>query len=269
MRSPILQAGLMALVASMIGSQGCMPFSKYMRLKRRAEQLEAELRQKESQLADDDTLLQSLREQMRAKDQLIQLYEDKSKEAEELARKARQELDQVQSQLDSRLQDIAARHPGVEAGPGKLTIEGTLLFALGSAEVSQKGKALLRDVAEKFKGSDEIIQIDGHTDDIPVKKPETVDKFGTNWGLSAMRAAAVAALLADYGIPGERMMVRAFSKFQPRAQGKTDAARRQNRRVEVFFVPPQLPELKAAVEHAPEPIEPPEPGGEGEAGDEG
>jgi len=244
MRAVVVKAGVVALVVCALGSQGCLvPWKKYIGLKRKYDDAVAELERKDRQLADANTRIDQLRDQLSAKDQIVKLYEDKKKEAEDLAAQARAQL----ARLQKRLEEIARTHgPGVEVIEGGILIRDQLLFPLGSAEVSEKGKRLLADVAAKFKASNEVIQVDGHTDDIPVKKPETVQKFGDNWGLSAMRAVAVARLLEKNGIPGKRLYIRGFSMFRPRVPNTSAENRSRNRRVEVMFLPPQAAGAPAA-----------------------
>lgn len=237
MKAVVLKAGLVALVACALGSQGCVvPWAKYVGLKRKYDDAVGELERKDRQLADANTRIDQLRDQLNAKDQIVKLYEDKKKEAEALAAQARAQLDKLQK----RLEEIARTHgPGVEVIEGGILIRDQLLFPLGSAEVSEKGKKLLADIAAKFKATNEVIQVDGHTDDIPVKKPATVQKFGDNWGLAAMRAVAVARLLQASGIPGKRLYIRGFSMYRPRVPNTSLESRSKNRRVEVMFLPPQ------------------------------
>ena len=237
MKPTLLKAGVVALMACAVASQGCLvPWNKYIGLKRKYEDAVAELERKDRQLADANTRIQQLNDELKTKNQIVKLYEDKKREAEALAAQARAQLDKLQK----RLEEIARTHgPGVEVIEGGILIRDQLLFPLGSAEVSEKGKKLLADVAAKFKNTNEVIQVDGHTDDIPVKKPETVKKFGDNWGLAAMRAVAVARLLEKNGIPGKRIYIRGFSMYRPRVPNTSPENRSKNRRVEVMFLPPQ------------------------------
>jgi len=249
MKGLVFRVGVAMLVASALASQGCLvPWKKYQDLKRKYEGASGDLEQRESELGDARTRLEGLRGQLKttsqqldAANQIVKLYEDKKKEAEAIARRTRTELDKLQK----RLEEIARTHEGVEVVDGTLIIRDQLLFELGSAAVSEKGKKVLQDVAAKFKATDEIIQVDGHTDNIPVKKAETVKRFTDNWGLSAARASAVVRLLAKYGIPERRLYTRGFSMHRPRVPNTNAANRSKNRRVEVMFLPPTVAGPKA------------------------
>ncbi len=241
MTTRLFRAGAVALIALSVASSGCIvPWSKYIKLKKRYDQLAVEVERKDSQLADDQERIASLTEELKSKDQLIKLYEDKKKDAERIAADTAAKLKALQDRLDK----LAGEYEGVERIPGGIAITDQLLFPLGSADISPEGQKLLQRIAGDFKGSNEIIQIDGHTDDTRVAKPETVKKFTDNWGLSAARALAVLRLLARNGIPETRLFARAFSMYKPRVPNTSPANKAKNRRVEVYFLPPDY--LKAA-----------------------
>lgn len=238
MRSLALRAVTIGVVAMSFASQGCLvPWSKYLKVKKRVDELEAELREKDSQLADDAVLIQTLRDQLTAKDQLITLYEKEKNEAVALTRATKEELDALKSKLDKQMQDFANRHRDVSYENGGLSIKSSLLFEFASDKVSAEGQAVLKDLAAEFKDTEGLFQIDGHTDDVPVKRPDSVARFIDNWGLSANRACAVVRVLEESGLLGSRLYARAFSKFRPKAAGSTEAARSQNRRVEIYLIP--------------------------------
>lgn len=231
----VLAVGLIGLS---VASQGCLvPWSKYIKVKNQYTQLASEVETKDRQIAVDQERIDSLTEELRSKDQLIRLYEDKSKDAESLAADTRKRLAEVQEKL----RKIAERAgPKVELGEGVLTIKDELLFALGSADISPEGQKVLQDIAAEFKNADTIIRIDGHTDDHKVSKRATIEKFKDNWGLAAARARAVLKLLAKTGVAERRMYLRAFSMYRPRVLNTNEANRAKNRRVEVYFLPPEL-----------------------------
>ena len=243
MKGRLVRVGAVALIALSLGAQGCLvPWNKYIALKKKYELLSGEVESKNSQLADDQERITSLneqignsKEQLTSKNQLIQLYKDKEEAARRIADQTKIELTEFQKKLDA----IAGRHKDVTAGPGTLTIADKLLFPLGSADISPEGTKVLADIAAEFKGSEVVLRVDGHTDNIPVSKPATVEKFVNNWGLSAMRAATVVTALAKAGMPEKNMYVRAFGMHRSRVANDTPENRAQNRRVEVLFIPPE------------------------------
>ena len=117
---------------------------------------------------------------------------------------------------------------------GRLRFASDLTFALGSATVSEKAKEALAKLAEILKqeaARDVIVSVYGHTDDVPVRRPETVRLFRDNQGLSEARARAVSDVLGGQGIAGSRITTKGFGQTQPIST--TDKAR--NRRVEIYL----------------------------------
>lgn len=116
------------------------------------------------------------------------------------------------------------------------------MFKPGSAEIRDEMKPVLKEIADtlaqpRFKNY--LLEIQGHTDDIPVKTPQ----FSSNWDLSAARSLATLKLFAEYGITPSRMAMGAFAEFRPRAPNRSPDGtaypenQAMNRRVQVHVVP--------------------------------
>lgn len=122
---------------------------------------------------------------------------------------------------------------------GRLTVNmlDKILFSSGSAEIKEKGIAVLQRVAEVVKDiEDKAIRVEGHTDNVAISS-RLKDKFASNWELSAARAATVVRALRDANIPGERLSAVGYGPFQPVADNKTKEGRAQNRRIQIVLVP--------------------------------
>ena len=76
------------------------------------------------------------------------------------------------------------------------------------------------------------LQIDGHTDDLPV----VGGRYRSNWELSAARASSVAAYLAERGIPRQHLIVAGLADTEPVATDHSDLSRQLNRRIEIRLV---------------------------------
>jgi len=109
-------------------------------------------------------------------------------------------------------------------------------FGSGSAELSESGKAILRDVAAKIKTEaykDYQITVEGHTDDSPIKTLQ----FPSNWELSTARASAVVHFFLDQGIAAQRLRAAGYADTYPKAPNHDGAGKAlpdnqaQNRRV--------------------------------------
>jgi outer membrane protein OmpA-like peptidoglycan-associated protein len=113
-----------------------------------------------------------------------------------------------------------------------LTVKGRwatqgILFETGKADLKPESRPVLTEIASTLqKYPDLKILIEGHTDN--------VGSAASNLTLSDNRAAAVkAALVADFGIAGDRMTTKGFGDTKPAVPNTTPAGRAQNRRVEI------------------------------------
>jgi chemotaxis protein MotB len=141
------------------------------------------------------------------------------------------------------LEDFARDNDMVtyDASMGIVKFKSDLLFEKGSDVVSPTAIESVKSLCgilntEQAKEFDVIVA--GHTDDIPISRPETKAKHPTNWHLSAHRAISVADVMIDTGIVPQRVSVRGFSEYRPvapNAPGKKGNP--QNRRVEIYIVP--------------------------------
>jgi len=77
----------------------------------------------------------------------------------------------------------------------------------------------------------------GHTDNIPIVKPETKAKHPTNWHLSVHRAISVMNVLRGGAVAPDRLGVMGYGEYRPAVANDTKANRAKNRRVEVYLVP--------------------------------
>ncbi|OGR17465.1 MAG: flagellar motor protein MotB [Desulfobacterales bacterium GWB2_56_26] len=154
----------------------------------------------------------------------------------ELARKVNI-LEQYRSEFFGRLRAAIAENPLVRIEGDRFVLQAELLFPSGSAELSDRGKEELGDLAEVLGGLISVIpkdlnwilRVDGHTDRVPINTPV----FASNWELSTARAVSVVRYLTDLGIPAERLAATGFGEFHPIDPGGTAEAFRKNRRIEM------------------------------------
>ncbi len=109
----------------------------------------------------------------------------------------------------------------------ELEMKSDLLFLSGEAELSKKALPVLRKIAEVLGRMPNMINVEGHTDNVPI---DTVE-FPSNWDLSAARATSVVReLVKDYLNP-KRLAVVGYGEFHPIADNNTEEGRFKNRRV--------------------------------------
>ncbi len=121
----------------------------------------------------------------------------------------------------------------VRTGEGvAFRMQGEVLFSAGQAVITDSGKTTLKALAKALEREGKMIRVDGHTDAQPIRR----SKWKSNLDLSIARSLAVAAYLKEQGFPAERLSVAGYGEFRPEVQGASDAALRQNRRVEVLML---------------------------------
>ncbi|WP_137719205.1 flagellar motor protein MotB [Methylobacillus flagellatus] len=114
----------------------------------------------------------------------------------------------------------------------RIDIADSLLFASGSATLADAALPPLNAIASTLRGLPYPLQIEGHTDDRPIRNL----LFDSNWELSAMRATAVLHVMAEAGIAASRLAVQAFADTRPVADNSTPEGRTSNRRVSVMVM---------------------------------
>ena len=140
------------------------------------------------------------------------------------------------AEIDARQAHI--RNP--EAGTVGMDMQNPLLFASGSAQLSIKGRHILKRLAKTLKSTPDTaaIRIIGHTDPVPLNRSLKAG-FIDNWGLSAARAAAVARrLIWSNGIDAKRIRIEGSAQYDPVVANTSPANMARNRRVELFVAMP-------------------------------
>lgn len=122
---------------------------------------------------------------------------------------------------------------------GRIGISGRLLFSLNSDQLQPDGRKLLSSLVGPLRAylgaRDELLMVSGFTDDHAVRASNS--EFADNWELSAQRALTVTRTLIDEGMPSGLVFAAAFGSEQPITPNVNEAARAQNRRVEMAPVP--------------------------------
>jgi len=163
-------------------------------------------------------------------------------EMEKIAREARlaqmkNTYDQLVGKLES---EIERGEVTISELQGKLTVNMVerILFDSGRAEVKPEGLDVLQRVGNILKeAQDKVVQVEGHTDSVPISG-RLKERFPSNWELSTARAANVVHFLQDQvGIDGERLAVTGYGPYRPIADNDTPEGREQNRRIQIVLVP--------------------------------
>ena len=146
-------------------------------------------------------------------------------------------------ELNVMLQDFASSSEMVnyDVGSGVVKFKSDLLFQKGSDQVAADAVAPLKTLCKILnskQGSNFDIIIAGHTDDIPIKKPDTRAKHPTNWHLSSHRAISVLNIMTANNVAPTRLSVRAFGEYRPvMPNAPNKKGNPKNRRVDIYIVP--------------------------------
>ena len=126
----------------------------------------------------------------------------------------------------------------------RLNLSDEILFASGSAELEEQGRQVLRKLARKLLEIEYRVEVQGHTDDLPIRRALT-RRYPTNWELAGARAARVARELEAVGVNAQRLTAVSYADHRPVAPNDTPEGRSRNRRIEIRLLPPKNGEQKA------------------------
>lgn len=119
----------------------------------------------------------------------------------------------------------------------QLSMKGALLFDSGNAVLKDQSKPVLDKVGvilERY-GSDAVIEIEGHTDNVPIHN----SKFADNEELSSARALSVFYYLVENtSLDPSNLRHAGMGDRTPVADNSTDEGRSKNRRVEIRIYNP-------------------------------
>lgn len=114
-----------------------------------------------------------------------------------------------------------------------ISIQDTLLFASGSADITPKARNILKKISAVLSASPNYIRVEGHTCNLPIHNAE----FPSNWELSVLRATNVVQLMAkDGGISPLRLSAVGYGEYRPVADNSTEQGRIANRRVDLVIL---------------------------------
>ena len=149
-----------------------------------------------------------------------------------------EELQRYRSDFFGRMREVMANRPGIQVVGDRFVFQSEVLFPSGSAELSSAGHdqlavlaGTLADLAKQIPADVPwVLRVDGHADRQSV---DPTGPFVDNLDLSAKRALNVVKLLAQDGVPANRLAATAFGDTQPLDPAATPEAYAKNRRIEI------------------------------------
>ncbi|MCE2517745.1 MAG: OmpA family protein [Alphaproteobacteria bacterium] len=147
------------------------------------------------------------------------------------------ELQRFRSEFFGRLREVLKDRSDVKIVGDRFVFQSEVLFDPGSADIGGEGERQLNALTTallEISGSiptdiDWVLQVTGHTDDIPISTP----RFRDNSDLSTERAFSVVRYFVLAGIDPDRLSAAGFGEFHPIDTNDTPEARARNRRIEV------------------------------------
>jgi len=114
----------------------------------------------------------------------------------------------------------------------EVNINARMLFYSGDTRLSEQALEALRQVSKSLKIIPNPVQVEGHTDNVPISSR----LFRSNWELSAARAASVVHFLAAQGIEPARLAAVGMGEHRPIQSNNTVEGRAANRRVTLLIL---------------------------------
>jgi chemotaxis protein MotB len=114
-----------------------------------------------------------------------------------------------------------------------ISLRQAAFFPSGTDKIDPSTFPIIAKVAEALKQVANPLQVEGHTDSIPIHTAQ----FRSNWELSAARSIAMMELLATrFGVDRQRMIIVGFADTSPEAANDTPEGRAENRRVNIVIL---------------------------------
>lgn len=167
------------------------------------------------------------------------LGEQQRKIQERMKNLARRLSQVMVSQIDQHTVSINQTRRGAV-----IDISASMLFRTGEAALQPSMLDVLRQVAVVLSKEELPIEVEGHSDDIPIATAQ----FPSNWELSSARASSVVRMLIDNGVPAKRLAVVGLASNQPLVPNDSPENRAKNRRVTVTIISPSAERGVAAEE---------------------
>jgi len=146
--------------------------------------------------------------------------------------------------LNNELQAFASQNPDLvdfDPSRGMVKFKSDVTFAVGDAELTPKAKEVISrfsTILNSAAASQYELLVAGHTDNQPVRNPQTISKgHRDNWYLSSHRAIAVSTALQGDKVSPSRIGVLGYGEYRPAVPNASAGGQAQNRRVEVLILP--------------------------------
>ena len=143
-------------------------------------------------------------------------------------------LSGMKNEMDSAIRDLNMEEDiDVQAMDKEIviTMKENVTFISADAELIKDSEPVLDKIASIIESHPSfIVEIDGHTDNLPINTP----RYPSNWELSVARAASVLKYFMNHhGMEPSRFSIKGDADQRPLASNDTTEHRALNRRVEI------------------------------------
>ncbi len=104
----------------------------------------------------------------------------------------------------------------------------------GIKKVQEITEVLISITKKIPKNINWLIQVEGHTDNIPI----STEQYPSNWELSTARAIAVAKIMMKNGVSSDKINVAGYGEYKPLVENNNSTNREKNRRIELKLTQP-------------------------------
>lgn len=241
---------LLTVLVSVALLPACVSNKKYLAAKGRISALQSDSTTLEGRIAVQEKKIADMESRISQMQATNRFTSDQLNQSQEEIAQQRQRLEQLQTLINQQQANTEALRKKIadalvnfssdqltvtmKNGRVYVSMQESLLFPSGSADVNTKGKEALGTLATVLNQNQDInVQVQGHTDSLPITK-----RYEDNWALSVARATSITRILInDYKVDPVRITASGRSQYEPIAPNSTPEGRTQNRRTEIILEP--------------------------------
>ena len=168
--------------------------------------------------------------------QELQRQQQRLKQLQDLLSQQKEASQNLKNKMTDALKGFSSNELTVQQKNGKVyvSLSENLLFPSGSAVINSKGIDALSKLAAVLNLNEDVaVNIEGHTDSIPIK-----GRYADNWDLSTARANSIVRILVNnYKVDPVRVTATGHSFYDPVDTNSTSQGRSNNRRTEIILSP--------------------------------
>ncbi|MAH89494.1 MAG: hypothetical protein CMJ06_05625 [Pelagibacterales bacterium] len=152
------------------------------------------------------------------------------------------ELEEYRSEFFGELKKIIGKEKEINIVGDRFVLQSEVFFQSGSARIGPEGKKKVKEITDILifitnkipSNINWLIQVEGHTDNIPI----STEEFPSNWELSTARAISVAKIMMKNGISSDKINVAGYGEHKPLTKNNNSINREKNRRIELKLTQP-------------------------------